>query len=71
VTNQQTSPKYLDIEVQLTGEDGNAMVIIGSVRRALRRNGVEGAEVSAFTDEAMSGDYDNALQTCMRWVEVA
>ena len=60
-------PKYPDIEVQLSGEDGRAM-IVGRVRRALRRNDVANDEINAFTEEAMSGDYDHVLQTCMRWV---
>ena len=62
--------KYPEITVQLTGTDGNAFSIIGTVQRALRRAGVDAAEVSAFVAEAMSGDYDNVLATAMRWVEV-
>jgi hypothetical protein len=62
--------KFPEIEVELTGGDGNAMAIIGKVRRALRRAGVDKAEVDKFTDEATSGDYDHVLQTCMQWVDV-
>jgi hypothetical protein len=62
--------KYPNITVKLTGEDGNALAIIGSVRRALRRQGVPAEEVKAFFDEAMSGDYFNVIATAMRWVEV-
>lgn len=63
--------KYPEVEVQLIGQDGNAMSIIASVTKALRRNKVEKEEIDAFVEEAMSGDYDNVLQTCMRWVEVS
>ena len=63
--------KYPHIEVQLTGEDGNAFFIIGRVMKALKRGGVEKAEVEAFSQEAMSGDYNNVLQTAMKWVSVA
>lgn len=63
-------PKYPDIEVQLSGEDGNAFSIIGSVRQALRRANVPKEDVEAFTSEAMSDDYDNVLRTCMKWVTV-
>lgn len=63
--------KYPDIEVQLSGEDGNAFFIIGRVRQALRQAGVSGKECDQFSNEAMAGDYDNVLQTCMRWVSVA
>lgn len=64
-------PKYPDIEVQLTGEDGNAFFIIGRVRRALKNAGVETEEIEAFTKEATSGNYDHLLQVCMAWVDVA
>jgi len=62
-------PKY-PIKVQLTGNDGNAMTIMSNVGRALMRNGVLKEEVDSFYAEAMSGDYDQLLQTAMRWVEV-
>jgi hypothetical protein len=62
--------KYPDIEVQLSGEDGNAMMIIGRVRKALHRAKVPRAEIDAFTIEAMRGDYDNVIATAMRWVSV-
>lgn len=60
--------KFPDITVKLSGQDGNAFMIIGRVTKALRRGGASQAEIDAFTDEAMSGDYDNVLQTVMRWV---
>jgi hypothetical protein len=63
--------KYPEIEVQLSGTDGNAMMIIGNVRHSLRRGGVSSTEIEEFSNEAMSGDYDNVLQTCMRWVSVS
>ena len=64
------APKYPDITVPLTGEDGNAVAILGRVSRALRQAGVSQAERDAFTQEATAGDYDHLLQTIMRWVEV-
>ena len=66
-----TSPKYPDITVQLTGNDGNAFAILGAVQRAMRRFGVPAEEVAAFYTEATSGDYNHLLQTAMRWVVVA
>ena len=63
--------KYPDIEVQLTGQDGNSFAIVGAVSKALRRGGVSSGEIEEFQEEAMSGDYDNVLQTCMRWVHVS
>lgn len=63
--------KYPDVSVQLTGEDGNAFFIIGKVVRALKKGGASAADVEQFKAEAMSGDYDNLLITCMKWVSVA
>ena len=65
------SVKYPQVEVQLTGQDGNAFFIIGRVRRALREAGASKEEVESFCAEAMNGDYNNVLQTCMRWVSVS
>lgn len=67
----RTTTRYPQIEVELTSQDGNAFNLIGITSRALRRAGVPEAEVKEFTTEAMSGDYDNLLQTIMRWVEVS
>lgn len=64
-------PRYSNIEVALSGNDGNAFSIIGRVRSALKRNGVSAAEVDEFSNEAMSGNYDNVLGTAMRWVSVS
>jgi hypothetical protein len=63
--------KHPEVQVQLTGTDGNAFAIIGAVRNALRAAGVDKDERDAFMAEAMSGDYDHVLQTVMRWVEVS
>ena len=70
--------KYPDVQVQLSGEDGNAFAIIGRVQQALRRADVPEGEVKVFLDEATSawsrgtsGRYDHLLQTCMRWVDAA
>lgn len=60
--------KYPHINVKLVDEDGNAFVIIGRVRRALRRGGVRTEEIDKFTADAESGDYDHVLQTVMKTV---
>jgi len=63
-------PRYPEVYVQLSGTDGNAFAIIGTVQRELKRAGVRPAELAEFVQEATSGDYDHVLQTAMRWVEV-
>lgn len=64
------TPRF-EVEVQLTGEDGNAFFIIGRVRSALKKAGASKAEIEEFSNEAMSGDYNNVLNTCRKWVHVA
>jgi hypothetical protein len=65
------SVKYPNVEVQLSGEDGNAFAIIGRVTKALRRAGVPPEEIEQYRSESMSGDYDHVVQTAMAWVEVS
>jgi hypothetical protein len=60
--------KYPDVKVKLVGNDGNAFAILGRVIRAMRKADIGDAEIKAFQNEATSGDYDNLLATCMRWV---
>lgn len=60
---------FPEVEVELSGQDGNAAVIIGRVAKALRRAGQHEA-ASRYVDEAMSGDYDNVLRTSMKYVSV-
>lgn len=62
-------PKYPEITVQLTGEDGNVFSVLGRVVRAMKEYDVPQDEIDAFWEEASSGDYDKALQTCMAWVD--
>jgi len=63
--------KHPEIKVQLVGSDGNAFAIIGAVRKALRRGGVPAEEITAFVNDATSGDYDHVIQTAMKWVDVS
>ena len=62
--------KYPEIEVQLTGNDGNAFAIMGAVKRALEQAKVSKDEVAKYTEQSMSGDYDNLLRVAMSWVTV-
>lgn len=63
-------PKYPDVTVQLSGEDGNAFFIISRVRRALRRAGYGVDVQDAFSREAKSGTYNHLLATCDAFVNV-
>jgi len=61
--------RHPEVVVELTGQDGNAFTILGAVQQALRRAGHAG-DIAEFLEEATSGDNDQLLQTCMRWVTV-
>lgn len=64
------APRYPNVTVQLTGEDGNAFAVLGTVIRALKDADVHVSELDFFREEAASGDYAHLLQTTMAWVEV-
>lgn len=62
--------KYPEIEVLLTGQDGNAYAIMGAVMKALKRANVSPDEVTEYIKQSTSGDYDNLLRVAMSWVTV-
>jgi hypothetical protein len=63
-------PKY-NVEVQLSGRDGNAFAIMAEVKIALQLAGASREEIAQYQQESMSGDYDNLLRVANEWVEVA
>ena len=63
-------PKYLNINVKLTEENGNAFVILGKVQREMRKAGLTKEEINKYVEEATSGDYDKLLQVTMEYVNV-
>ena len=62
--------RYPGVTVQLSGGDGNAYAIMNTVIVALSRAGVSKTEIERYKEESKSGDYDNLVQTAMRWVNV-
>lgn len=64
------TPRYPDITVTLSGQDGNAFAVLGRCREAARSAGLCDEEIAAYMAEAMAGDYDHLLQTAMRWFEI-
>lgn len=63
--------KYPGVEVELVGRDGNAFAVMGATIAALRNAKVPAEEISKYREQAMSGDYNNLLQTTMCWVNVS
>lgn len=52
--------KETKLEIDLTGPDGNAFVLIGYASRLSKQLGLDSKQV---TTEMMSGDYEHLLQT--------
>jgi hypothetical protein len=67
---RHTAVRCPNVKVKLVGHDGNAYAILGRVQAAMRKAGVPQQDIKEFQVEATSGDYNNLLRTCMRWVEV-
>lgn len=67
-----TSPiKFPDVDVRLTGTDGNVFSVIGNVSRALRRAG-HPETATEFSTAAMSCEsYDAVLRLAMQTVDVS
>lgn len=63
-------PKYPRTAVQLTGESDHPISIVMRTKGELRRDGVDENSIAEYQQEALSGDYDNVIQTTMRWVTV-
>ena len=63
--------KYPKVKVKLVGKDGNSFSIIARVAEAMKKKKVPDEEISAFRKEAMSGNYNHLLRTCMEWVTVS
>lgn len=58
-----------DVEVQLTGTDGNVFAVVGAVSKALKRAGYRD-DAEAFEKQAFkSKSYDEVLQLVMQTVD--
>lgn len=55
---------------RLVGTDGNVFAIIGTVRRALRRAGMDGRATEFVQRAFASRSYDEVLGLCHEYVDV-
>ncbi len=62
--------KHPNISVKLIGMDGNALAILGKVVNSMKKEKLSSEEIKQFQIEALSGNYDHLLQTCMKWVNI-
>ena len=56
--------------VELIGQDGNALSVMGLVKKALKHSGADKEYVDKYLNAATSGDYDNLLVVSMEYVNV-
>lgn len=63
------TPKYPEIKVQLSNQDGNAFAVLGCCMREAKAAGLSKEEVDLFRQEAMESDYDHLIHTAMRWFD--
>ena len=56
--------------VKLTGEDGNAYAIMGTIAIALRKAGFPQEHIDEYYEESTSGDYNNLLRVAMRYADI-
>ena len=56
------SKKQLPIEIDLTGPDGNAFVLLGKAKGFAKQLGMNGVEAEAIVHEMTQGDYEHLLQ---------
>lgn len=53
----------------LVGVDGNAYSVMGYTARAMRRAGFTKDDIDQMHEDAMSGDYNNLICVCDRWID--
>lgn len=58
------------MKYDLVGVDGNAYSIMGYTAHALKREGLRD-KVDQMYKEATSGDYDNLIRVCMKYIDMA
>ena len=50
------------IEIDLTGPEGNAFVLLGYAKRYAKQLGMNGVEAEALINDMTSGDYEHLLE---------
>jgi len=56
--------------VKLSGQDGNAFMVIGLCMKAAKKAGWNKTMQDNVRNEMMSGDYNNLLQVALKYFEV-
>lgn len=59
---------YVKPACKLAGINGNAFVVMGAVKQALKKAGINKKIIEQYEAEATAGDYDNLLRVSMEYV---
>ena len=62
--------KFKHVVVNMRGMNGNALIIVGNVKKALHRAGASHDEVGIFIGNAMANNHEHLLATVVEWVTV-
>lgn len=62
--------KFKHVVVNMRGVNGNTLVILGTVKAALKKAGATPMEIYLFMGNALAHDYEHALATVCQWVTV-
>lgn len=62
-------PKFPQLYLQLSGEDGNLGAIMARGSQLLKSNGL-GRFVMTWRASLLEGSYEDALRTCVEWFDV-
>ena len=56
-------------EYSLVGINGNAFSVMGYVTKAMKEQKYKKAEIDAYMEKAMSGNYDNLIMESMQMLD--
>ncbi|MCR8549240.1 hypothetical protein M4578_15485 [Salipiger sp. P9] len=60
--------KYPNINLQLSGVEGNALAILARCAHAARKAGLDRDQIARFRSKATSGYHDDLIQVALRWL---
>jgi len=63
IKKKEKTPIQKTIEIDLTGPDGNAYVILGLAKKLCKEFGMTKTYEKDLLDEMMSSDYENLIKT--------
>lgn len=59
-----------DVDLKLTGHDGNAFMILGLAQETAKEAGIDKDLINEYVNEATSSDYNHLLKTTMEYFNV-